>query len=378
MAGPQTAYLDHNATTPLREEAREAMLAAITAPGNPSSVHRWGRAARARLEAARAGIAAAIGLAPGGRLVFTSGGTEANHLALRGLGRSVLTSTIEHDSVLAAAPATPIPVTDAGIVDLAALEDLLAAVGAPVLVSVMVANNETGIIQPLPEIVRLAHAHGALVHADAIQALGKLPFNMATLGLDMASVSGHKIGGPTGIGALAAGPGITLSALQWGGGQERGLRAGTENLPGIAGFAAAATLAVAELEAFAGLAGLRDRMEAIALARLPGVAIFGRDRPRLPNTSCLALPGIESALQVMALDLAGIGVSAGAACSSGKLRPSHVLAAMGVPPDLAGAAIRVSLGRGTTEAEIDLFLDAWTDLARRQGWILHGGHGVAI
>ncbi len=378
MAGPETAYLDHNATTPLRLESRDAMLAALAAPGNPSSVHRWGRAARARLEAARAGIAAAIGLPAGGSLVFTSGGTEANHLALRGVGRPIFTSTIEHDSVLAAGLSTPIPVTGAGIVDLAALKALLAVAAAPVLVSVMVANNETGIIQPLPEIIRLAHAHGALVHADAIQALGKIPFDMAALGLDLASVSGHKIGGPTGIGALAVAPGISVSGLQRGGGQERGLRAGTENLPGIAGFAAAATFAVAELEAFAGLARLRDRMEALAIARLAGVAIFGRDRPRLPNTSCLALPGIESALQVMALDLAGIGVSAGAACSSGKLRPSHVLAAMGVPPDLAGAAIRVSLGRETKEAEIDLFLDAWTDLARRQGRTLHGGHGVAI
>jgi cysteine desulfurase len=361
-------YLDHNATTPVREAAAASMAETLAECGNPSSVHRAGRAARQRLEDARAAVARAIGLPVGGTLIFTSGGTEANVLALTGLERGrILCSAIEHDSVLAAVPdAVPIPVEPGGTVDPAVLETLLAAGPAPALVSVMAANNETGVLQPIERVVRLAHEAGALVHCDAIQALGKIGFDMAALGVDLVSVSAHKLGGPTGIGALALAPGVDLSARQRGGGQERGLRAGTENLPGIAGFAAAVAEAVAALDRFAALAALRDAMEDRLKALEPDAVIFGAERARLPNTSCLALPGMASEVQVMALDLAGIGVSAGAACSSGKVRPSHVLSAMGAGPDLARAAIRISLGRDTGIAEIDRLVAAWAALAERR------------
>jgi len=364
---PVFTYLDHNATTPVRPAAIAAMAETLAECGNPSSVHRAGRAARQRLEAARAMVAEAVGLPAGGTLVFTSGGTEANQLALAGTGREViLRSAIEHDSVRAAVPdAIEIPALAGGTVDLAALAALLAEATGPALVSVMAANNETGVIQPIAEIVRLAHAAGALVHCDAIQAIGKIGFDMAALGADLVSISAHKLGGPPGVGALALVPGLHLAARQRGGGQERGLRAGTENLPGIAGFAAAIAQAVAELSRYQALTGLRDAMERSLLAIEPAAVVFGAGQARLPNTSCVALPGVSSELQVIALDLAGIGVSAGAACSSGKVRPSHVLEAMGAGPDLARSAIRISLGRDTGPAEIERLVAAWGALARR-------------
>jgi cysteine desulfurase len=360
------AYLDHNATTPVRPAAAAAMAEILVECGNPSSVHRAGRLARQRLEAARAAVAQAISLPEGGTLVFTSGGTEANQLALFGTGRaSILRSAIEHDSVREAVPdAIEIPVEPGGTVDLVALENLLRT--RPALVSVMAANNETGVIQPIAEIVRLAHEGGALMHCDAIQAVGKIPFDMAALGADLVSLSAHKLGGPTGIGALALAPGLHLQARQRGGGQERGLRAGTENLPGIVGFASAITAAIADLPNYVMLAELRDGMERRLLAIEPEAVRFGADRPRLPNTTSIALPGLSSELQVMALDLAGVGVSAGSACSSGKVRPSHVLSAMGAGPELARSAIRISLGRATTSEEIDRLVAVWATLAQRR------------
>jgi cysteine desulfurase len=352
-------YLDHNATTRVRDVAAAAMMATLGSCGNPSSVHRAGRAARAALAEARERIAAAIGLPKGGMLVFTSGGTEANHLALKAGQRPVWRSAIEHDSVRAAVPdAAVLPVGPDGIVR---LESLAGAAGA--LVSVMAANNETGIIQPIAAVVAAAQRHGALVHSDAVQAIGKIPFDMADLGLDLVSVSAHKFGGPAGIGALAVAPGIDPAPLLTGGGQERGWRAGTENLPGIMGFAAAIEAAVAELDRYAQLARLRDDLERRLSEAAPD-AIFFRG-PRLPNTSCVALPGVLAETQVMALDLAGIGVSAGAACSSGKVRPSHVLAAMGMPQSVARSSIRISLGRDTNAADIDRCVAAWSDLAQR-------------
>ena len=359
-------YLDHNATTSVRPAAAAAMAQILSECGNPSSVHRAGRLARQHLEAARDAVAQAIGLPERGTLVFTSGGTEANQLALFGTGRAwLLRSAIEHDSVREAVPdAIEIPVEPGGTVDLAALETLLQS--GPALVSVMAANNETGVIQPIAEIVRLARAAGALVHCDAIQAAGKIPFDMAALGADLVSVSAHKLGGPTGIGALALAPGLQLQPRQRGGGQERGMRAGTENLPGIVGFATAITAALAELPRYAELADLRDAMERRLLAIEPEAVLFGAERPRLPNTTSIALPGMASEVQIMALDLAGIGVSAGSACSSGKVKPSHVLGAMGAGPELARSAIRISLGRDTTSEDIDRLVAAWATLARRR------------
>ena len=361
-------FLDHNATTPLRPAVIVAMVAVMGEAGNPSSVHAQGRAARRRVETARRQVADAIGLPAGGEIIFTSGGTEANHLALRGLkteGR-ILRSAIEHDCVRAAVPeAGIIPVTPQGIVDLVALERLLAE-GAAV-VSVMAANNETGVIQPIAEVVRLAHAAGALVHCDAIQIVGKAAFDMAALGVDLATVSAHKLGGPQGMAALALAPKVPVRALTTGGGQEKGYRAGTENVAGIVGFGLAIEAAVAELADYGRLAVLRDRLAARLIEIDPATAVFGAEAPRVANTLNVAMPGVKAETQVMAFDLAGIGLSAGSACSSGKVRTSHVLTAMGVAPDLAQTAIRISLGRCTTDEEIDRMIEAWRALRARTG-----------
>ncbi|HWK43835.1 MAG TPA: cysteine desulfurase family protein [Stellaceae bacterium] len=363
---PISAYLDHNATAPVRPEVIDALVAALADGGNPSSVHGAGRRARRAVEQARVTLAAALGADPAA-IVFTSGATEANHLALAGTGRRrVLVSAIEHPSVRDALPdAGVIPVTADGSVDLAALERLLGDGGDDSLVAVMAANNETGVIQPIAEVVDLAHRYGALVLCDAVQAFGKIPVDVRALGADLVSVSAHKIGGPQGIGALVVRAGTPLTAPAAGGGQERGLRPGTENVAGIVGFGVAARLAIAELDQFAALAELRDAAERRLLAVDPAARVFGGTVSRLANTSCIAMPGVRAETQVMALDLAGIAVSAGSACSSGKVRRSRVLDAMAVPPDLAESAIRISLGRATLPSDIDRLVDAWSMLRWR-------------
>ncbi len=357
------AYLDYNATAPIRPSAAAAVSEALQLGGNPSSVHAFGRAARARLEDARDSVAALAGARPE-HLVFTSGGTEANNLALTwALGGRVLVSAGEHSSILEAAPkAESVPLKGDGRVDLAALEELLAEAPLPSLVSLMLANNETGVIQPLAEAVRLARAAGVPVHCDAVQAAGKVALDIEDLGVQLLSLSAHKIGGPAGVGALVVAEDLSLEPLLRGGGQERRRRAGTENLPGIAGFAAAAREAAGQLCEYGQLARLRDRIETEAKAIAPEVRIFGNAAPRLANTSCLAMPGVRAETQVMALDLAGVAVSAGAACSSGKVAPSHVLQAMGVEDALADGAIRVSLGWASVAEDVDLFLAAWAEL----------------
>lgn len=359
-------YLDHNATTPVRPEAAAAVAAALADPGNPSSIHGFGRAARRRLEEARESVAALAGVRAS-QVVFTGGGTEANNLALRGCGRpAVLVSAVEHDSVFDAVPGAEIlPVDGNGVADLGALADRLARIPeGTAVVSVMLANNETGVIQPVAEVVAAAKAFGALVHCDAIQAAGKIPLDFTALGVDLMSLSAHKIGGPQGMGALIVAEGVRLEPLLRGGGQERRRRAGTENLPGAAGFGAAARMAQAGLPAFAGLAAWRDRLEGALVAVEPAVRVFGAGAARLPNTSCIALPAMTSETQVMALDLAGVAVSAGAACSSGKVGPSRVLAAMGGGA-LADKAIRVSLGWNSTEADVGRFVEAWAEMRGR-------------
>jgi cysteine desulfurase len=347
------AYLDHNATSPLRPVAREAMVEALQAGGNPSSVHRPGRAARARLDKARRRVAQLVGALPA-EVVFTSGGTEANNMVLRGSGRQrVLVSAVEHESVPKAMPAAErIPVDHNGVIDLAVLERMLA--GEPALVSVMFANNETGVIQPIAEVVRLAQAAGSLVHCDAVQAAGKVPVDLHGLGVDYLSLSAHKLGGPTGVGALVVRSGAPFAADRVGGGQENYRRAGTENVGGIAGFGAAAEASRDGLD----VAALRDRIE----ASLPMAKVHGAGARRLPNTSCLSMPGVKAETQVMALDLAGIGVSAGSACSSGKVTRSAVLTAMGVVPADADAAIRISCGWNTVFEDIDRLIATWRDL----------------
>lgn len=358
-----SAYLDWNATAPLRAEAAAAMAEVLAHTGNPSSVHRAGREAKKLLEQARAQVAEAVGTTPA-NVIFTSGGTEANHLALRGFPeRRLIVSAIEHDSVLAAAPgAARLPVTGDGVADLDALERLLTAESRPGLVTLMLANNETGVIQPVAEAAKIAHRHGALLHCDAIQALGKISFDLKEMNADLVTISAHKIGGPMGVGAVIASPDLPIHALQTGGGQERGRRAGTENLPGIVGFGVAASLAAPDLGR---IAAVRDAAARRLLAIAPDAHIHGMTVPRLPNTICISMPGVAAATQVMALDLAGIMVSAGSACSSGKVKRSHVLDAMGVPPTLAESAIRISLGGSTTEADIDRLVEAWGTLYSR-------------
>lgn len=367
------AYLDYNAGAPARAEVIAAMAEALAEPGNPSSVHGPGRRARARLEEARAAVAALAG-APAAGVTFTSGGTEANNLVLHGCGRArLLVSAVEHASVREAAPdAEIIPVDSTGIVDLSALERLLAADGRPALVSVMLANNETGVVQPLAEVAALAHTFGAVVHCDAAQAPGRLSVALSGLDVDFLTLSGHKLGGPAGIGVLiSSNPDTSLAPILRGGGQERRRRAGSENLAGIVGFGIAARMVAAEQAegtAARRMRELRDRLERAVLARVPSAVVVADGVERLCNTSCLALPGVPAQVQVMALDLGGVAVSAGSACSSGKVAESAVLRAMGLAPEISGAAVRVSLGAASTEAEIELFLSVWCDLARRKGF----------
>lgn len=364
----QITYLDYNATAPLRPEVVRAMTEALCAHGNPSSVHRLGRAAKCRIETARGDIANLVG-ARANEVVFTSGGTEANNLALRGVSTaSVLASAIEHESVLRAAPPGHllIPVLPSGIIDLAALDAMLIEADKPALVSVMLANNETGIVQPVAQAANIAHAHGALLHCDAVQAAGKINLDCQKLEADMLTLSAHKFGGPQGVGALIIRNGIEVVSQMRGGGQERGLRGGTENVAAITGFATAAIMARGNLRQTADkMTILRDRLENGVQDISPDTVFFGCNQQRLPNTSCFALPGVAAATQVMNLDLAGIAISAGAACSSGKVTRSAVLSAMGVEDSLAGAAIRVSLGWATTQADIDAFLAAWKMITGR-------------
>lgn len=367
-------YLDWNATAPLRPEARAALQAALESSGNPSSVHAEGRAARRLIEDARAQVAKAIG-AKVESVIFTSGGTEANALALtpgwyspRHSFSRLIVSAVEHPSVLAGggfAPAEIVqaPVTREGIVDLDRLRDALRA--GPALVSIMLANNETGAIQPVSEAARVVHEAESVLHVDAVQALGRVPIDIAYFGADMVTLSAHKIGGPKGAGALVvANADLHMpQALIRGGGQERNRRAGTENVAGIAGFGAAAAAASANMaEEARRMQTLRERFEA-GLATADGVTVFSKDVSRLPNTTLFALKGIRAETAVIAFDLEGIALSSGAACSSGKVQPSHVLAAMGIDAELALGAIRVSSGYATKEDDIDRCLEAWRMLA---------------
>ena len=375
-------YLDWNATAPLRSEARAAALAALEANGNPSSVHREGRAARRLVEQAREQVAALVGAEPR-NVVFTSGGTEANMLALvpTAARERLLISAIEHPSVLAGGrfPAGNIehlPVTGDGQIDLAALERHVAALGGRALVSVMAANNETGVVQPVSQAARLVHSAGGLLHVDAVQAAGRIACDITAMGADLLTLSAHKIGGPKGVGALIGRTGVdAFTPLITGGGQERGARAGTENVAGIAGFGAAAAAARAGLVAEAArMVALRDRLETGLKAATPEVLIFGVEAERLPNTTLFAAPGMKAETAVIALDLEGAAVSAGAACSSGKVQPSHVLAAMGVPSPLARAAVRLSLGPTTMDSDVDRFIEAWI---KASGSLLRQSQGIA-
>jgi cysteine desulfurase len=358
------AYLDYNATAPVRAEVVDAMVEAMAKAGNPSSVHGPGRRARVRMDRARALVADAVCALPD-EIIFTSGGTESNDLALSGLGaEQVIISAIEHDAIAKRAhqlgiPCTTIPVDGHGVIDLEALAHALHGAPKNTLVSIMLANNETGVVQPVAQAARLAHDHGCLIHTDAVQAFGKIPVDLDQLGVDLMSISAHKFGGPQGIGALVARD-VALSPRLLGGAQERQRRAGTENLAAIAGFGVAVQL----MGATHGTAALRDHLESEIRAHAPEAVIFGQAAPRLPNTSLIALPDAPSETQVIAMDLAGIALSSGAACSSGKVHNSHVLAAMGAGL-MSNCAIRISLGWQSTPQDIDHFLTAWFSMRAR-------------
>lgn len=370
-------YLDHNATTPMDERVVEAMLPFLkTFYGNPSALYRWGRLARDAVEQARTQVAALVG-AHSAQVIFTSGGTEANNLALKGWieahpGRAIAVSVIEHASVrevvqaqeLRGVPTCWLPVDAEGRILVDGLAELLER--KPIgLVSCMLANNETGVLQPVAEAARVAAAHGICFHTDAVQASGRMPLNFETLGVQMMSLSSHKIYGPKGVGALIIDRSLALEPLHHGGGQEQGLRGGTENVAGIVGFGKAAELALAELETrMKHVCTLRERLEA-GLAELPGVVIFGGRAERLPNTVFMGVAGLDGEMLVMALDRKKIAVASGSACRSGGGQPSHVLLAMGVEETLAKSAIRISLGKDNTEEDVMRFLNSLIE-------ILHG------
>lgn len=387
MNRTKRSYLDHNATSPVRPEVAAVVARALTEGGNPSSIHAEGRAARALIELARARVAALVG-AKASQVTFTSGGTEAANTVLSGAlkrsGRSaptrLLISATEHPCVSAGHRFAPgsvdvVPVDASGVIDLVALRTRLAeCAGQTVLISVHAANNETGVIQPLTEIVALARAHGdALVHTDAVQVVGKVPLDFEALGLDALTLSGHKFAAPKGVGSFLLADGVELdAAFMRGGGQEQKRRCGTENVCGIVGMGEAARVASNDLDAEGDrLGGLRDGLEARLCSRTADVVFFGRDSRRLPNTTSFAIPGLDAASVLIALDLVGVAISSGSACSSGKVARSPVLAAMHVSPALAAGALRVSLGWNTSKEDIERFFAAFEgvllSLYKRQG-----------
>jgi cysteine desulfurase len=365
-------YLDWNATAPLRREAQTAMLAALDIVGNPSSPHAEGRRARAIVEDARERVAALVGATPS-EVVFTSGGTEGNNAVLAAGWDKILLAGIEHDSVLAPARTAKarlidLPIDRDGVVVREEVSGVLASAssGGAALLTLQLANNETGVLQPAAAVANEAKRHGLFVHSDAVQAAGRVAVDLASLGVDFLTLSAHKLGGPQGTGALVIRSGTALSSFLNGGGQERRRRAGTENVAAIAGFGAAAEVARRELAQMARVARLQASLERQVRSITPEAIIIAETAARLPNTTSLALPGASAETLVIRFDLAGIAVSAGAACSSGKVGASHVLAAMGLSAQLAGAAIRISLGHGSTEHDVAQFLDAWTDLAAKR------------
>lgn len=355
-------YLDYNASVPLRPCAHQAILSALALKGNASSPHQAGRKLRALIDMARQNILDGVDAK---RLVFTSGGTEANVLALMGLGPlPLLVSSIEHESVLKATPSpTLLPVTQEGVVDLKTLDRLLSSFERPGLISVMLVNNETGVIQPIEDIVTLAHKTGWKVHTDASQALGHIPLSFKELRVDMMTLSSHKCGGPVGIGALVMKEEIHLQPLIRGGGQEGGMRAGTSSAPLVLGFEAALKEAHVDMPVVS--QSLRHFQQKVERTLCKGI-VYGKESARVSHVVCVGMPGVSGELQLMAFDLKGIAISVGSACSSGKTKESHVLKAMGVLPEASKNAIRVSFGWQTQEHEIDHFIQAWKDIYTSQ------------
>jgi len=363
-----SVYFDYNATAPIRKTALDAMQIAHETGGNPSSVHSVGRAAKYLIDVGREQIAKAV-TSSSQDVVFTSGGTESNNLAIAnavanlGCG-SILIGAGEHPSNLLPAQVSRAQVTSIGIMSNGHInfDELVAAVSrqtSPFLAVFMLANNETGVVQSFDKIAGLIHDAGGFLHVDAAQAFGKIPVNFAAIGADTMTLVAHKLGGPMGIGALIVRCGLPFSAQMIGGGQEGGRRAGTSNVPGIAGFSAAAASACEQLDVFAELAHKRDHLQNLLREFAPDLVVFGESVLRLPNTLCCAAPGFTAETQLMAMDLAGFAISSGSACSSGKVKASHVLGAMQTPPELSNCAIRISMGWRTTNDEVEQFARAW-------------------
>jgi cysteine desulfurase len=372
MTKPST-YLDFNATAPVRPEVADAVAQIMILGGNPSSVHGLGRKARAAVEEARRKLAAFLHAKPN-EIIFTGGGTEANTLALKGVIQShkierLLVTTVEHPSVRDLANAgdlevTLVPVDKNGLVDAQAFATQLEG-NQKTLVSIMLANNETGVVQPIEDLTKIAKAAGAFVHCDGVQAAGKIDVDFEGFGVDLLSISAHKFAGPQGVGALVLKAGLTLAPLTHGGGQELGRRSGTENVAGIVGFGLAAEISQREMGHNDTLAVWRDGLESHMRAVAPEVVVFGAAVRRLPNTSLVALPNVAAETQVIQMDLAGFAVSSGSACSSGKVSKSHVLEAMGVSEELAGSALRLSMGWSTTEQDVNTFFEVWVKMRNR-------------
>ncbi len=364
-------YLDYNATALMKPAVIEEMTRVMRAGGNPSSVHGVGRGAKAILERSRQTIAQVINCRPQ-KIIFTGGGTEANNLALKATGMDhIIVAATEHDSITGinenfAGTVECLPVDENGRVSFDVLKKALEQTPEKTLVSIMLANNETGVVQDIKTLCEITHGAGALFHTDAIQALGKIPVDFRELGVDMMSLSAHKLSGPQGVGALVALEKINIQSIMFGGGQEVGRRSGTENLAGIAGFAKAVSLVGENLTIMDQLKVYRDHMEQEIQRHAPEVIFYGASCNRLPNTSTILMPGVSSETQVMAFDLDGICVSSGSACSSGKVKPSHVVSAMGASLERALSTIRVSLGWRTTEQDVDSFLAAWIKLYDRK------------
>ena len=369
-------YLDYNATTPVRPEVIDAVARAMAVIGNSSSVHAEGRAARAIVEEGREKLRTLVN-APVNGVILTGGGTEAIHYALNGTVRTgnvqrIFVSAIEHAAVPANAgeigvPVETIPATNSGVIDLNWLRDRLKDYDVKrdggFLVCVMFANNETGVIQPVKEAADIVHDKGGLIFVDAAQAVGKVPVNFVMSGADLMAVTAHKFGGPIGVGALIAGPNLPLHPVMRGGGHESNRRAGTHNVPAIAGLGTACDLAPSSIAKASTIAAMRDRMQ--AAAEDAGAHVWGASEDRLPGTLSMSAPGFASQTQLMAMDLAGIAISSGSACSSGKTKPSHVLTAMGVEEALASCGVRVSLGWNSTNDDVDAFCREWPEAYRR-------------
>lgn len=361
-------YLDYNATAQIKAPVIERMCEVMANVGNPSSVHAAGRDAKMLIEKARAQIASLVGVGLNS-VIFTGSGTESNNMAIRGVNAaSMIHSNIEHDSILAIAkvvemPVYVTPVDEHGLIDMLKLDELLAKAEAPAIVSIMLANNETGVIQPISDIAQLVHKYDGLLHCDCMQAVGKIFIEFSDLGADMISITGHKMGGPQGVGALIVRPDLPLKPLIVGGGQEQGRRSGTENVAGIVGLGLAAELAEKQLPEFMALETLRDDLENRILKLAPDAKVWSRGVPRLPNTLSVSMAGVSAETQVMHMDLAGIAVSSGSACGSGKVKGSHVLEAMGGGTD--GYTLRISLGLDTTQNHIDEAFEAWRELYER-------------